>query len=93
MDRSRCGRGRSDVDAALQIVDAILQANARVLKDPAARIGVALITDFTVSLGIKPWAWVPDYEAAVAEVNKSILETFRARNIALPVPQREVRMV
>ena len=83
----------SDVDAALQIVDAILQANPRVLKDPAPRLGVARITDFTVSLGVKPWVKVPDYDAAVAEVNKAMLESFRARNIALPVPQREVRML
>jgi small-conductance mechanosensitive channel len=36
---------------------------------------------------------VPDYIAAVNELNKTILETFRARNIVIPLPQREVRML
>ena len=36
---------------------------------------------------------MPDYVAAVGEVNKAILETFRAQNIAMPYPQLEVRML
>ena len=40
-----------------------------------------------------PWAAVPDYVVASAEINKAILETFRARGIAIPFPQHEVRML
>jgi small-conductance mechanosensitive channel len=36
---------------------------------------------------------VPDYLPATAEVNQAILDSFRSRNIAFPVPQREVRML
>jgi small conductance mechanosensitive channel len=36
---------------------------------------------------------VPDYVAASGEINKAILETFRAKDIAIPFPQHEVRML
>lgn len=42
---------------------------------------------------VNPWVNVPDFVAAVAEVNKAILETFRARDITMPFPQLEVRML
>jgi small-conductance mechanosensitive channel len=31
--------------------------------------------------------------AAIGEINRAILETFRARQIVIPFPQHEVRML
>ena len=36
---------------------------------------------------------VPDFEAATSEINHAVLESFRERNIVIPLPQREVRML
>gem|GEM_PF-3252061 len=36
---------------------------------------------------------MPDYGAAVSEINQAILRTFLTRNIAMPFPQMEVRML
>ena len=46
-----------------------------------------------VRISVCPWVKVPDYDAAISEVNKAILELFAARNIALALPQYEVRML
>ena len=83
----------SDVNAALSLVDGILQANRRVLKTPAPVVGVAKLADSSISLNINPWVAVPDFEAATSEINKAVLETFRDQSIIIPLPQREVRMV
>ena len=83
----------TDIDAALAVVENTLRANARVLEDPAPVIGVVQLADFSVNIRVAPWVDVPDYEAAIGEVNKEILEAFAAHNIAIPFPQREIRML
>ncbi|MBU1042346.1 MAG: mechanosensitive ion channel family protein [Proteobacteria bacterium] len=83
----------TDVSLALGIVDEILRANPRVLQDPAPVLGVSRLADSGVTLRVSPWVSVPDYVDATGELNRSLLETFRARGIAIPFPQREVRML
>jgi len=83
----------SDINLALSAIDEILRSNPRVLQDPAPGIGIARLADSSVNISVNPWVNVPDYVAAVGEVNKAILETFRARNITMPFLQLEVRML
>jgi len=83
----------TDLNEALAVIQEILQASRLVLKDPAPVIQVALLADFSVNIGIRPWVNVPDYAAAIGEINKTVLETFRARRIVMPFPQREIRML
>lgn len=83
----------ADVTAAVRAIEEVLRANPRVLRDPAPVIGVAQLADARVAINVKPWVNVPDYAPAIAEVNQAILDSFRSRSIAFPVPQREVRML
>lgn len=83
----------TDVNAALSAVEEVLHSSSRVLQDPVPVVGVARLAESGVTISVRPWVNVPDYVAAVAEVNKTILETFRERNIVIPLPQREVRMI
>ncbi len=83
----------TDVKFVLQAIDEILRANPRVLQDPAPVFGIEQFADFSVSITINPWVNVPDYVAAVAEINRAVLETFRAKGIDIPFPQREVRLL
>lgn len=83
----------TDVNAALRVIDEVLRANPRVLPDPAPVVGVKRLADFRVAIGINPWVQVPDYVAACNEINQAVLETFRARGIAIPLPQQEVRVL
>jgi small conductance mechanosensitive channel len=83
----------TDVNLALSTIDEILRANPRVLQDPAPGIGLARLADSSVNINVNPWVNVPDYIAAVSEINQAILETFRARKVVIPLPQREVRML
>jgi len=83
----------TDVAMALGLVEEILRANPRVLQDPAPVFGVAQLGESGVTLSVAPWVSVPDYTAASSELNRAVLETFRARGIDIPFPQREVRML
>jgi small conductance mechanosensitive channel len=84
---------KTDVVAAVETIHEILRANSRVLKDPAPVVGIARLRDSCVVLAVAPWVQAADYGPAGAEVNQSILEVFRARDIVIPAPQREVRVL
>ncbi|MEO8038971.1 MAG: mechanosensitive ion channel family protein [Betaproteobacteria bacterium] len=83
----------TDLNHALAVIDEVLQANPHVLKDPAAVIVVSLLADSSVNVAVRPWVQVMDYVAAGGEINKAIVESFRGRNIVIPFPQREVRLL
>jgi small conductance mechanosensitive channel len=46
-----------------------------------------------VNIAIAPWVAVTDYGPAGGELNKAILEEFRAKGIEIPFPQREIRVL
>src|ERR1700722_1431223 len=51
----------TDMNAAVGAVSEVLQANARVLRDPAPIVQTLLLGDSSVSIGIRPWVSVTDY--------------------------------
>ena len=83
----------SDPNEVLAVVKEILASNPRVLKDPAPAVGIASLADSSIHIAVKPWVALADYGAAAAEINQAIIETFRAKNIEIPFPQREVRLL
>jgi small conductance mechanosensitive channel len=83
----------TDLNQALAAIREVLQANSRVLKDPAPVTAVALLADSSVNICIAPWAGISDYGAVAGEISKAIVETFRARGIVIPPPRREVRLL
>ena len=84
---------KTDLNQALAVIHEILQGNPRVLKEPTPVIQIVMLADSSVNIGVKPWVNVPDYPVATGEINKAIVETFRAREIVIPFPQREVRLL
>ena len=83
----------TDINGAVAAIGAVLQANTRVLQDPAPVVQPVLLGDSSVSIGIRPWVGVADYRAAVGEINEAVLKMFRSRGIVIPFPQRDVRLV
>jgi len=83
----------ADLDRAIVTIRELLQANPRILKDPAPPVRVIQLSDSSVIVGCYPWVSVSDYGPAVGEVNKAIADAFRARGIAIPPPRRDVRML
>jgi small conductance mechanosensitive channel len=83
----------TDLTLALTAVNDALGRNPRVLKDPAPVVRVSMLADSSINIAVKPWVKVPDYGPATGEVNKAIVEEFRARGVSIPFPQREVRLL
>lgn len=83
----------TDLNKTLETVNEVLQNNPRVLRDPAPLIAVSVLADSSIDITMKPWSSVDDFVAVGGEINKAIVETFRGRNIVIPFPQREIRML
>jgi small conductance mechanosensitive channel len=83
----------TDLGKAVATITELLQSNARVLKDPQPVIQIVALADSSVNIAVRPWVAVPDYGPAASEINQAILEAFRGRNIVIPFPQREVRIL
>jgi small conductance mechanosensitive channel len=83
----------TELNQALTLIQEVLDANTRVLRDIAPVIGVRLLADSSINIAVKPWVGVQDYGPSAGEINKAILEAFREHGIVIPFPQREVRLL
>jgi small conductance mechanosensitive channel len=83
----------TDLRAALDVIRELVKANTRVLAEPAPIIQATLLADSAVQISIKPWVAVTDYGAIAGELNLSVVEELRRRNIGIPYPQCEIRML
>lgn len=83
----------TDLNKALSAINEVLQNNPRMLKDPVPAVAVSVLAQSSITIAVKPWVNVQDYGPAGGELKKTIVETFRSRNIVIPFPQHEVRML
>src|SRR5262245_55468522 len=63
------------------IVREVLNQNPRVLKDPAAGLGISFLGDSSIVIAVRPWVAVSDFGPAQAELYQAILERFRDKHI------------
>lgn len=83
----------TNMPQAMQLVQQLLAADPLVLKEPAPDVSITTLAESTVQIAIRPWAKVPDFNAASSSVAMAVLQGFRAHGIQMPVPQREVRLL
>ncbi len=83
----------SDLPRALAAISEVVHANARVLADPAPLIGVAALGDSAVQVAVRPWVNAADYGVVAGELNVALVERLRRDGVAIPYPQREVRLL
>jgi small conductance mechanosensitive channel len=77
---------KTDLDQALAIIREVIANHPHILKDPAPCIGVSTLGHPAVTIAIEPWTAVIHYASAQGELNKAIIERFRAAHIEFPAP-------
>jgi small conductance mechanosensitive channel len=83
----------SNLPLTLETIHGLVTANARVLAEPASLIGVAAMGESAVEIAVKPWVQVGDFGLVEGELNLAIIAALRQRGIAIPYPQREIRLI
>jgi small conductance mechanosensitive channel len=81
-----------DIRTAKQILEEILQAEKRVLKDPAPVILVSELGESSVDLAVRPWVNSADYWDVRSDLLETIKREFDAKGISIPYPQRDVHL-
>lgn len=83
----------TDLQGAIGLIREVLQANPRVLRDPQAIVQAGQLGDSAVGIAVRPWVMAQDLVPATGEINASVVQAFNSRGVAIPVPQREVRLI
>jgi len=81
-----------DMRKARQIMQDIISADERVLKDPAPQIAVSELGDSSVNFVVRPWVNTPDYWAVRFDLIEKIKAAFDEQGISIPFPQRDVHV-
>jgi small conductance mechanosensitive channel len=83
----------ADLPTALGTVRSVLTGNPGVLRDPAALVGIGEVTDVAIKIRIQPWVAAADAGSIELRLYEELIEAFRKRGIATPLPRHEVRMI
>lgn len=85
----------SDLDQVHEVLAGIARAHPRVLAEPGPSVQLLRFADSAIDLELG--FWIDDPEGGkgnvISEINFSIWRTFRDAGIAIPFPQREVRLL
>lgn len=82
----------SDLKLARQTLEEIINADERILKDPATLIAVSELAESSVNLVLRPWVKSSDYWAVKFDLNEKIKLSFDDKNIAIPYPQMDIHI-
>jgi len=81
-----------DMSKAKRILEGILAAHPKVLKDPAPTVAVKELGDSSVNFVVRPWVNAEDYWTVWFDVTQSTKEEFDKQGVSIPFPQRDVHM-
>ena len=81
-----------DIRQAKQLIEEVMAADERILKDPAAVVMVAELADSSVNLAVRPWVKSADYWDVRAAMLEKVKITFDAAGISIPYPQTDVHL-
>ncbi len=81
-----------DIRLAKKLMEEIMAADARILKDPAAGVAVAELADSSVNFNVRPWVKSEDYWDVRSDMLENVKLTFDAKGISIPFPQTDVHV-
>lgn len=81
-----------DLNKAKAIIERLLDADARVLKDPAYQVAVSNLGESSVDFVVRPWVNAADYWNFKFDFTKAVKEAFDAEGVSIPFPQRDVHL-
>lgn len=81
-----------DVDKAYEVLDGMIAADDRILKDPAPFMAVSELADSSVNIVVRCWVNAPDYWGVFFKMNEDVYKTFDKEGLSIPYPQSDVHL-
>lgn len=79
-----------DYEKVKSVLERLIEADPRILKDPAPFIGLSSLSASSVDIKVRAWAKTSDYWDVVFDFNKTVYATFNQEGIGFPFPQLTV---
>lgn len=79
-------------DTAKAVIEELLAADARVLKDPAPFIALTALNSSSVDIVVRAWVNSADYWGVFFAMNEQVYKTFSSRGLNIPFPQMDVHV-
>ena len=81
-----------DIGKAQGILENVVSAHPKVLKDPEPMIKVHELADSSVNFVVRPWVNTEDYWDVYWDLTRAVKEKFDDGGISIPYPQRDVHV-
>lgn len=81
-----------DLDKVRKLLEDILAADERILKNPEPFIGVMELADSSVNFAFRPWVNAADWWPVRCDLQEIIKKRFDKEGVSIPFPQQDVHM-
>lgn len=81
-----------DITAAKKAIWEVLNADERILKDPAPIVGVMELADSSVNIVVWPWVKRADFLMVKFDLNEKVKAALEGAGCSIPFPQRDVHL-
>ncbi len=82
----------SDLQKTKEVITKVLEADKRVLQEPAITVGVTALADSSVNFVVRPWCRTEDYWGVYFDTLQAIKEGLDKEGISIPFPQMDVHL-
>ena len=88
-----CISYNDDIDKTRTIIQELINADNRILKDPACLIAVSELADSSVNIAVRPWVKTANYMSVKFGLTEAIKKRFDKEGISFPFPQQDVHII
>ncbi|MEQ8324396.1 MAG: mechanosensitive ion channel [Vicingaceae bacterium] len=81
-----------DVEKAKKIINDIVSADDRILKDPLPFVRMGELADSSVNIITRVWVDTPEYWNVHFDILEKVYAAFNANNVSIPYPQMDVHV-
>ncbi|GAA3918273.1 mechanosensitive ion channel family protein [Litoribacillus peritrichatus] len=82
-----------DPEIAIEAITQALLEGDNVAKDPKPQVGIESLGDFSVNISVRFWVPMDSYFETRFQMNMAIYNAVKAKNINIPFPRREIKML
>ena len=81
-----------DLDKVRNTIQALIDADDRILNDPECLIAVSALADSSVNFLVRPWVKSGDFWGVTFDLTEAIKKRFDQDGISFPFPQQDVHL-
>lgn len=83
---------QDDIDKAKAVLQKLIDAEDRILKEPASAVLCAALADSSVNFNVRVWVNAADYWGVFFQMQELVKKAFDAEGISIPYPQQDVHL-